>query len=199
MNTRARGVVAGDQQLLSTRSTATTYTTATAPSAAASSAALENKPASVPTTRCRSGPAGGTRAGPQRRRRDTHRPATPARAAGAQPNDCRSSLTPPVAALGAPSVHPAAPLSARRGAWSGQAGRVGQAASSPPARDRGSHAGEEVDRAVGVVAEPVAVSEGEAIARVGDLETVLVVHRDRPESVDRRQLPAACAPGPTSR
>ena len=35
---------------------------------------------------------GGTRAGPERRRRDTHRPATPARAAGAQPNDCRSSL-----------------------------------------------------------------------------------------------------------
>lgn len=198
MNTRARGVVAGDQQLLSTRSTATTYTTATAPSAAASSAALENKPASVRTTRCRPGPAGGNPRGSS-----AAPPRHPSPSNPGQSRRCSaerlSLLTPPVAALGAPSVHPAAPLSARRGAWSGQAGRVGQAASSPPARDRGSHAGEEVDRAVRVVAEPVAVSEGEAIARVGDLETVLVVHRDRPESVDRRQLPAACAPGPTSR
>jgi hypothetical protein len=58
MNTRARGVVAGGQQLAEHPTHRDDlHRGDRAPSAAASSTALENKPASVPTTRCH-GPAG---------------------------------------------------------------------------------------------------------------------------------------------
>ena len=42
----------------------------------------------------------------------------------------------------------------------------------------------QVKRAAFVVSQWVAVAEGEAVKRVGNLEAFLVVHRDRPEGVD---------------
>jgi hypothetical protein len=46
----------------------------------------------------------------------------------------------------------------------------------------------EVEGAVVVVGEVVAVADGEAVQRVGGLEAVGVVHGDRPERPHRRQL-----------
>src|SRR5207244_11912459 len=46
----------------------------------------------------------------------------------------------------------------------------------------------DVERAIGVERELVAVADGEAVDRVRDQESVLVVDGDGPEGVDRRQI-----------
>ena len=46
----------------------------------------------------------------------------------------------------------------------------------------------EIERAVGVVFERIAVADREAVDGVGDLETFSVVHRQRPERADGRKL-----------
>ena len=68
----------------------------------------------------------------------------------------------------------------------------------------------QVKRAAYVVSQWVAVAEGEAVKRVGNLEAFLVVHRDRPEGVDWWQFllvevqnivvsPSSCVPSASVR
>ena len=46
----------------------------------------------------------------------------------------------------------------------------------------------EIERAVGVELQIITITDRETIERVGDLESLGVVHRERPERINRRKL-----------
>jgi hypothetical protein len=46
---------------------------------------------------------------------------------------------------------------------------------------------DDVERAVAIRREPVAIADGEAIKRIGNEVTLAVIERDRPERAHRRQ------------